>query len=155
MAAHKPVHPLKLAWAAGVFDAKVLMPKTGVQLRIDTTNESLLIRFKSVIKYGSIKRGIQNRVNGPYANFFWTCASMDDTREVLLMVLPFLSPRRLKEASSIIAMIERNHNWLEQNPTKAILLNKVHVDTVDQVTPQASIPLDGQSALAVGETPRQ
>jgi hypothetical protein len=43
---------------------------------------------------------------------------MDDSRDALLFLTPFLTGDGVKKAADIIARVERNVNWRKKNPEK-------------------------------------
>ena len=113
----KKAHVLQLAWAAGVADARILWPKSGNVIRMETIDVALLRRFHETIKLGTLNERIKK--DCVHSVWYWQSTGIDDTREILLLLSPFLSPRSLKFAGDIIARIERNALWRKRNPTKA------------------------------------
>lgn len=111
------VHPLQRAWAAGVFDARMYMPKSGCVLRFDSTDETMVRRFHQTVGVGQVAKDDTKRT--VYSNWVYRTINLDDSRELLLLVSPFLSPRKMKESSDLLARIERNPTWRKRNPEKA------------------------------------
>lgn len=112
----KKPHPLQRAWAAGVFEARNVWPKNGYLLRIDSTNETMVRRFHETVGVGTL--GQNQRKHMAHPIYIWRVTNMDDTREVLKLMVPFLSGNKLKLAADMIARIERNPIWQKQNPEK-------------------------------------
>ena len=113
----KPPHPLHLAWAAGVFDAMCSFPEAGISLRIDCTHGDMMHKFFEIIYIGSLSP----REKAMRISWVWKVTGLDDCREVLLLLSPFMTGKRLKEASNMMARIERNHYWIKNYPEKAAL----------------------------------
>lgn len=119
MSEEKPKpHPLQRAWAAGVFDAKCYWPKAGYQIRFESMDEPMMKRFAETIPYGNLLEN-PDKPKTLKTIWIWQTSSMDDTRETLLLLVPFLSAIRMKQASEMIAKIERNPTWQKKNPEKA------------------------------------
>lgn len=105
------------AWAGGVFDARITFPKAGYTLSFDTINKSLADRFLEVIGFGLIEEiGRKDMKNMRYR---YRVTTMDDTRELLLFVSPFLTSKNLALAGQLVAKIERNKTWQKKHPEKA------------------------------------
>lgn len=117
MSVDKKVHILQRAWAAGVFDSKVIMPRSGYVVKIESADDTLMKRYAETIKIGQFKD--RRKADCARPIWVWQTINMDDTREVLLMFSPFLSAIRLKQASEMVARIERNPQWIKNNPEKA------------------------------------
>lgn len=113
-------HPLQRAWAAGVFDARITFPRSGYTVRFETVDEGLVRRFHETVGIGQLIDREKKDCTHPI--WVYQTINMDDTRELLLFVSPFLSPIRVKQASEIIARIERSPKWLKENPKKAASL---------------------------------
>lgn len=112
------VHPLERAWAGGVLDAKGGMDKIRQNIiRFDSTDEQLIRRFYEAVGVGVVRS--RTVKNGPAPSWYWETTSMDNCREVCLLLLPFLSARRTKEAANLVSRIERTPLWAKQNPEKA------------------------------------
>lgn len=109
--------PLQRAWAAGIIDAKGIFPKDTNVVRIETTDEVLINRFRETVGVGNVTSTQKQAMVQP--QFIYQSQSMDDTRELLLLVVPFLSARKLKQAAEVIARIERNPMWRKKFPEKA------------------------------------
>lgn len=112
----KKPHPLERAWSAGVFEARNIWPKHGYSLRIDSTNETLIRRFHETLGIGSVAQHHRKHMAHPI--HIWRTMNMDDTREVLKLMAPFLSGNKMKLAADMVARIERNPIWQKQNPDK-------------------------------------
>jgi hypothetical protein len=110
-------HPLERAWAAGVFDARVSMPKSGYVLRVESTDQPMMERFAKALEVGTFKERDHKLCSHPV--YLWNTTSMDQTRDALLLLSPFLSGIRIKQAADLIAKIERNPIWHKNNPEKA------------------------------------
>lgn len=117
MTERKKAHILQQAWAAGVFDAKVSVPRAGYVLKIETVDEPLLRRFHETVGFGQLVERPKKECSRP----LWTfqTINMDDSRELILMFSPFLSAMRLKQLSEMLSRIERNPKWRRENPEKA------------------------------------
>lgn len=123
MSEKKKIHPLQRAWAAGVFDARIYFPKSGAVLRFESTDEPLIRRFHETVGLGKVAKDETKRTAVPV--YVFQTLNMDDSRELLLLVAPFLSPRRFKDASEMLARIERNPNWQKKNKnTKKVTLSE-------------------------------
>lgn len=122
MSEKKKQHPLLRAWAAGVFDAKVTFPRTGMTVRFDSVNEAVMKRFHEVVGVGKLRP--HERPDLKMANTIWIFETFtaDDTRELLIFLSPFLSSKRVKQAAELIGKIERSDLWRKKNPEKAAAL---------------------------------
>jgi hypothetical protein len=110
------VHPLQRAWAAGVFDARCTMPSSGCVLRFESVDEAMMTRFHKTVGVGQLVEDRTKRTRLPVW-IFRTC-SLDDSRTLILLVSPFLSPMKMKHTSAMLARIERNPTWQKKNPNK-------------------------------------
>jgi hypothetical protein len=117
MTEKRKVNPLQRAWAAGVFDARIQVPKAGCILRLDTIDETLAKRFLEVTGVGQIKEDRNKATTKPVQ--VYRTVSMDDTRELILFVAPLLSPLKLKLASEVLGRVERSPWWRKNYPEKA------------------------------------
>lgn len=113
----KKVHPLQRAWAAGVLDARITFPQSGYVLRFESVDEPLMRRFHETVGVGNLHQAEKKQLRGPV--FIFQTEKMDDTRELLLLVAPFISAHRAKQAAQMVAKIERNPNWQKKHPEKA------------------------------------
>lgn len=113
----KKPHPLDRAWAAGVFDARGTVPKSGYVLRFESTNEAIMQKFFETVEVGSLNELDKKQCVHPV--FAYKTLNMDDTRELLLLLSPFLTAVRLTQAAEMIARIERNPTWQKKHPKKA------------------------------------
>ena len=112
----KQIHPLQRAWAAGILEGRVTWPKNGYILRFESVNEEMMKRFHEVVQTGTLfTRGHKQCSRDVYV---YQSASMDDTRELLLLIAPFLTSGLHSRAASMIAKIERNKNWQRKHPEK-------------------------------------
>lgn len=143
-------HPLQRAWAAGVFDARVTFPRSGYVLRFESTDHPLMKRFKDTIAVGVLEEHDKKQCLAPV--YCFKTLNMDDTRELLLLVSPFLSAIRLKQASEMLARIERNPRWQKENPKKATSLVMAHATNVQVQTQQPATHLDGSTVTPVEPT---
>jgi hypothetical protein len=117
--ADKPkVHPLVRAWAAGVFDGKAVVPRDAGHMFMDSQDESLLRRFLELIGVGYLKLLSGDKVKTA-PRWRWGVSNMDDCREAILFVAPFLSPQKTRQCADKLARIERNPLWRKRNPEKA------------------------------------
>lgn len=107
---------LQRAWAGGVFDAKFLFPKTGYTLRFDTADRVLCDVFCGIVGVGYVKPREKNDCIRP--QWMYQTNTMDDSRELLLFVAPFIQALRVKQASEMLARIERSPVWQKKNPEK-------------------------------------
>lgn len=112
----KKAHPLQRAWAAGVFDARITFPRSGYVLRFESTDEPLMKRFHDTVGVGRLNEADKKQCS--HTVYIYQTTNMDDTRELLLMVSPFLSAVRLSQASEMVARIERNPTWRKNHPEK-------------------------------------
>lgn len=150
MSEKSKVHPLKRAWAAGVFDARVYATEKSLKanvLRFDSRDEALIRRFHEVVGVGEVveddtkmKRKV-SATAGPV--FIFRTVNMDDTRELILLVSPFLSPMRLKQVSTILARIERSPIWRKKYPEKAASCVTSPAPTAEAETTEHSTQADG------------
>ncbi len=76
--------------------------------------------FMSIVGHGQVER--QTKSGLPY--WRWVTTTMDDTREVLLMISPFFSGKSLKNAAELLSKVENNVTWRLKFPTKALALVK-------------------------------
>jgi hypothetical protein len=114
------VHPLQRAWAAGIFDGKAVIQRTGTLMFIDSTEESLIRRFHATIGLGSIiERDRKDSRHSYYHIWRWEVKALDDSREVILFVAPFLSPRKTAACADMLGRIESNPYWKKKYPEKA------------------------------------
>ena len=113
----KKVHPLQRAWAAGVFEAKVYFPKSGYVLRFESVDDTLMKRFHETVGVGNLHIAEKKNCSRPV--YIFQTESMDASRDLLLLVAPFLSSHRALQASDLIAKVERNPNWQRKHPEKA------------------------------------
>lgn len=114
----KQPHPLLIAWAAGVFDRGISWPSQGYVLKFDTVDEQLVRKFHDVVGIGQVvSRGIRNGCKNEVMR--WQTTNADQTRDILLMLSPFLSPRQTTYASKMIAKVERYSKWQKDFPEKA------------------------------------
>lgn len=113
----KKPHPLQRAWAGGVFDARITFPRSGYILRFESVDEPLMKRFHDIVGVGVLHEHEKKNCSHPV--WIFQTQSMDDSRELLLLVSPFLSPVRLKQAADMVGVIERNPTWQKKNPEKA------------------------------------
>jgi hypothetical protein len=125
----KKPHPLQRAWAGGVFDARIAFPRSGYVLRFESTDEPLMKRFFETVGYGNLHIAEKKKCTHPV--FIYQSQNMDDTRELLLCVSPFLSPVRLKQGSEMVARIERNPTWIKRYPEKAALSVTTNATTAE------------------------
>lgn len=111
----KPHPAIERAWAAGFFDAKVSFPKSGYVLDFDSFDHLMVKRFGETVGVGKVKNvGIIGRA--VQETWRWETYNMDDSRTVLLFVLPLLSPHKRKLAMDMLAKIERSPRWLKEHP---------------------------------------
>jgi hypothetical protein len=115
--ANKKIHPLQQAWAGGVFDAKITFPRNGYVLRFETVDEALLKRFAATVQVGNVEQ--REKSDCVRIIFVYHTLNMEDTRELLLVVAPFLSASRTNAAAEMLARIERNPQWRKDHPEKA------------------------------------
>ena len=120
MSEKKKAHILQLAWAGGVFDARISFPKTGYVMRFDIPDQSVAERFHSTVGVGTLFQRGKDVVNARVWVYYTT--SSDDTRELILTLAPFMSAGKLKKAGELVARIERNPLWQKKNPEKAASL---------------------------------
>lgn len=140
----KKPHPLQRAWAAGVFDAKVKFPRSGYVLRFESTDEPLMKRFFETVGIGNLHEADKKTCS--HTVYIYQSQNMDDTRELLLLVAPFLSAVRMKQASEMVARIERNPTWQRKNPEKAASSVITPAPNVEAKTTQQSTAADGSDA---------
>ncbi len=121
MAEEKPSksHILQRAWAAGVFEARVYWPRRGCVLKFESNDESMMFRFKEIVGVGNMFQRTKKLATEPWV---FTTSSADSSRDLLLLLAPFFSSKRLKQAGEMVARIERNALWIKQNPEKAASL---------------------------------
>lgn len=136
------VHPIHRAWAAGVFDIKGVIQEGKLLVKIESTDEALINRFHETVGYGKIicRRALHSSL------YTWQVVAQDDIREVLLFVLPLLSPRKVTSAGRVIAAIERKPTWRAQNPdkAKASISDIQNVQSADTHQPSPDTPQDGE-----------
>lgn len=125
MTKEKPkVHPLLRAWAAGMFDGKIVISKTGGNMFMDSHDLPLLKRVRELIGVGEVTDITkQSMTHGSKGRFRWQTSTLDDCREAILFVAPFLSPQKTKVCADKLAMIERNKYWRKRHPEKAAKLD--------------------------------
>lgn len=117
MADEKKIHPLQLAWLAGVFDARGIIPKSGYVLTLEMVDEPLMKRFRETLGFGRFS----NRTKSDMTSFLWRfeTTNLRDTWTLLTLVAPFLSPAKLKSSAEMVARIERSPTFLKSNPDLA------------------------------------
>lgn len=143
MSDQKKAHILQQAWAAGVFDAKVTFPRSGYVVHVESADETLMKRFAATMPVGQF--GERHKKGCPKGLWRWQTIAMDDTREALLMFAPFLSAIRLKQASEMVARIERSPIWQKKNPEKAASCVISPAPTAEAETTQPSMTPDGHT----------
>lgn len=143
MTVKKP-HPLNRAWAAGVFEARISWPRTGYVLRFDSVDEPMMRRFAEIVGVGVLMP--REHKNCSHTVWMFKTQKMDDTRELLLLMSPFLTGHRVKFASDIIAKIERNSNWQKRCPEKVPASVIIPAPTAEAETTQPNTPMDGFTA---------
>lgn len=141
MTERKKPHPLQRAWAAGVFDARISFPASGYVLRFESTDEPLMKRFAETVAIGQLDPLDKKQCS--HTVWCYRTLNMDDTRELLLLLSPFLSAIRMKQASGMLARIERNPTWQKQNPKKAASSVTVPAENVQAQTPPPNTQADG------------
>ena len=146
-------HPLQRAWASGVFDARITMPRSGFVLRFESTDEPLMRRFLETVGIGHLEEHEKKQCTHPV--WVYRTTNMDDTRTLLLFVSPFLSSIRLKQAAEMLARIERSPRWIKENPKKAASSVTAPVANVQVQTPPPNTQTDGYTASPVGPTTEQ
>lgn len=115
---------LQRAWAAGVVEGKLYWPTAGLYIKLDTTDEGMLLRFQKIVGCGSIYAA--ERKGMVSVSYQWISSKADDTRDVLLLLTPFFSAKSLKNAALLVSKIERSPFWAKNNPEKAA--NAVAID---------------------------
>ena len=121
------VHPIQRAWAAGVFDARVKIPKAGAVLRFETADEPLIRRFHETCGVGRVFEREKERCVRPI--WVFQTSSMDDSRSLLLFVSPLMTGGRINQVAEMVARIERNPVWRKNNPEKASSLDTENAAT--------------------------
>ena len=139
----KKPHPLQRAWAAGVFDARITFPRSGYVLRFESADEALMHRFRDTVGVGNLMEHQKKDCVRPI--WIYQTQAMDDTRELLLMVSPFLGPVRLKQASEMLARIERNPTWQKKHPEKAASSVTIHAQSAEAATTPPNTQADGST----------
>jgi hypothetical protein len=96
----------ELAWAAGIFEGEgCITHHTGKRLAVTVkgTDHWVVSRFLSAVGIGKVYGPYENRCRDKYARKpFWVwMAFEDDAREVLELLSPLLSPRRLARAHAL------------------------------------------------------
>lgn len=114
----KAVHPLQRAWLAGVIDARAQFPKAGYVVYLESTDQALIERVHRTANLGKLSDRERKKVCS-HPLFRFEVTNMNDCRDLLLMVSPFLSGRNMTKAATLIDKIERNPTWRKQNPEKA------------------------------------
>ena len=131
----KKVNPLDRAWLAGVFEARGYFPRSGYVMRMESVDEQMLKRFHEKAQIGSLTKRQKEGVIRPI--WIYQTYTMDDCRELILLISPFLHGTKLKQAGDIVGKIERNELWRKRNPEKAISSLLVNpAPTVGQKTTQ-------------------
>lgn len=144
------VHPLQRAWLSGVVDSRQALPKTGYTIRIESTDEPLITRISETVGFGRLWNR-EKKGQGAII-YSWYTTNMDDTRTFLLLIAPFLSVKKTKEASKIIAKIERNEQWRKKNPEKMGGLVTEPVKDANHQTQQQDTQVAGLNASHVEKT---
>lgn len=150
---NKPkIHPLQRAWAAGVFDARCTMPASGCVLRFESIDELMIKRFHSTVGLGHLAMDDKKRTTTPVWIFRTT--NLDDSRDLILLVAPFLSPQKLSQTSEMLARIERNPTWQKKNPNakKLTLSETAPAPTAEGEQGPPSTVADGVTASPVTPT---
>jgi len=113
--------PLQRAWAAGIFEAKCKISDKHNELYFDSVEETMMRRFHETTGCGFLRivTGVGKRTIRPI--YRWSSKSLDDSRNVLLFVLPLLSPPKAAQAAQMIKRIEGNPSWKKRNSDKALL----------------------------------
>ncbi|MDO5647350.1 hypothetical protein [Paracoccus sp. (in: a-proteobacteria)] len=114
MSEERKIHPLQRAWLAGVFEGKAQITQKLNVIRIDSFSEPTLTRFAEAAGVGTVTR----HPNSPN-QWKYVTNSLDGTRDLILMVLPLLSPNRAKTATDLLRRIERNPTWQKKHAKKA------------------------------------
>ena len=110
---YKKIHPLQLAWAAGVFDSRGNVPKSGYVLRFESTDEPLMKRFKETLGFGRFVDKDRKECSRPV--WVYETTSMRDAWELITIFSPFLSAGKLKQCGEMLARIERSPNFLKKH----------------------------------------
>ena len=133
--------PLKRAWASGVFDARMTVPDTGYVLRFESTDKSLMTRFFEVVGIGQLD--VREKKECAHEIHVFRTINMNDTRDLILVVAPFLSGTKLAQASRMLGRIERSPIWQKKNPEKVASLVTAPAENVQAQTPPHTTQADG------------
>ena len=152
MTEQKKPHPLQRAWAAGVFDARCTMPHAGCVLRFESVDEAMMRRFHSTVGVGQLAMDDKKRTTTPV--WIFRTVNLDDSRELILLVAPFLSPQKLGHTSEMLARIERNPTWQKKNPNKKklTLSETAPAPTAAEAQGQQSTVADGVTVSPATKT---
>lgn len=139
----KKTNPLLRAWAAGVYDARMSVPKNGCVLRFDTIDEKLVRRFHEVVGVGQVAVDDKKRTINPV--HIYRTVNFDDAHTLIKFVSPFLSPAKMKASAEVLARIERNPNWQKKNKKKAILSETSPAPSVEEEQERLNTATDGRT----------
>lgn len=146
--------PLWRAWAAGVFEARITIPRNGAILRMETTDYELLQNFTARVGVGSLtNRG--KKKNPPSIHDIWVyqTTNLDDARTLCLFVAPLLGNRASKKVADLVHKIETNPHWQKQNPEKAAsCVVTSHAEDAEAPTASQSTTTDTATASPTVET---
>lgn len=109
-------HPLRLAWAGGVFDAQARIPQAGFVIRFESTGEERIREFHEIVGVGSVTSS-QRRAS--FETWIFQSTNADDTRTLLMLLSPFLTKTKFRQAADMIARVERSAAWQSKYPQKA------------------------------------
>jgi hypothetical protein len=146
------IHPLQRAWAAGVFDARCTVPQAGATLRFESVDEAMIKRFHSTVGVGQL--GIDEKKRTVVPVWIFRTTNLEDSRELILLVAPFLSPQKLAQTSEMLARIERNPTWQKKNPNKKklTLSETAPAPSAEEVPEPLNTVADGDTASPATRT---
>lgn len=121
MSKKKKVSPLERAWAAGVFESKVTLSDKNNVLVFDTKWEEIVHRFKEATGVGNCLT-IKGPRLGALGQYRFQTTSLDESRDLILFVLPMLGPTRAAQTTRVLRRIESSMEWRKKNPEKAASL---------------------------------
>lgn len=110
--------PLQRAWAAGIFEAKCKIYENRNELYFDSPDQAMLERFHEVTGCGYVRiipPGGKNLITPSHR---WATKSLNDTRSILLFVLPLLGAMKAAQAAKLKKRIEGNPSWQKRHGTK-------------------------------------
>jgi hypothetical protein len=111
----------EIAWAAGVFEGEGCVTEVAGRftLKVNNTDEEVIRRFDEIVQLGRMYGPYKNSGNDGYTRrkpfWVWT-AYEEDGLEVMQMLAPWLSERRLAVPTNSQASVFPCKDWRSKTP---------------------------------------